>query len=433
MDGLAVAAAVIQFVEFTSGLIAKGVAIHSSVSGLTGSNDELRTITRSLAQSNNEIRQSLASRRRQGAPRRLIRSEKDLERIATDCQGVADELLQVLADLAASKGPKTKWRSFRQALRATWNEGKVLSLENRLDRFRQQMMAIVLNQLRDEADKAIREQSAIRESVERIEELQRNSIPVGDRFVRQIMDGEQWRCDLIRMIHEDGRMELRRTADLTQLKDDNGSTPNAVVSQERRIRTRILHSLAFRNMADRERRICKAHEQTFEWVFHDPKANLRPWSSFKEFLQSSIKKVYWITGKPGSGKSTLMKYIRHHQQTSNLLQLWSEGRDVTKAAFYFWNSGSRMQMSVIGLLQTVLHDCLRQLPEVVQKVLPERWEAATLFDADDFPWSLEEVAQALRSLITEVCPERKFFFLIDGLDECTGNHTQLVELIKELA
>ena len=112
-----------------------------------------------------------------------------------------------------------------------------------------------------------------------------------------------------------------------------------------------------------------------------------------------------------------MKYIRNHPQTTKLLQTWSGNDEVTQAAFYFWNSGSRMQMSVDGLLQAVLHDCLRQLPRVVQEVLPERWEAATLFDVDDFPWSWEELAQALRRLITEVCPEKKFFVMIDGLDE----------------
>jgi hypothetical protein len=231
MDGLAVAATVIQFVEFTSGLITKGFAIHSSVAGRTIDHDELETITKSLSQSSDEIQQSLTN---QSGLRRLTRNEKDLEKIAADCQGVAEELLEVLANLA-SKGPRTKWHSFRQALRATWSEGKVQSLEARLDRFRQQMMVNVLNSLRQDADKPIREQSSMRESVERIEQLQRNSIPVGDRFIRQIMDGEQWRQDLIQMIHEQGQGELQKIANLTQLKDDNGWTSHAVVVQEKRI------------------------------------------------------------------------------------------------------------------------------------------------------------------------------------------------------
>ncbi|TPX09867.1 uncharacterized protein E0L32_008889 [Thyridium curvatum] len=429
MDGLAVAAAVIQFVEFSSGLIAKGIAIHSSATGLAVDHDELRTITDSLSHSSDEITHSLAE---QHGRRKLTANERDLEKIATGCQAVAGELLDVLASLA-SKGPRTRWRSFRHALRAAWSEGKVQSLENRLDRFRQQIMVSVLSSLRQEADRSIREQSSMRESVERIEQLQRNSIPIGDRFVRQVMDGEQWRRDLIQMIHEQGQGELQRMTILTQVRDEKGWTPNAVIVQERRIRERILHKLAFRNMTDRERRISKAHQRTFEWIFCDPKSDSRPWASFKDFLEGSGKKIYWVTGKPGSGKSTLMKYIRHHPETSKLLRTWDPNNDVIRAAFYFWNSGSRMQMSVEGLLQTVLHDCLRQLPALVQEVMPERWEAATLFDVDDFPWSLEEVAQALRKLIIELCPEQKFFVMIDGLDECSGNMAQLIELITDLA
>jgi hypothetical protein len=429
MDSLALSAAVIQFVEFACGLISKGISIHSSMTGLTVDCHELKEITKSLSHSSNDIQQSLPN---EHGGQRLTRNEKDLRKIAITCQEIADELLEVLSSLA-SNGPRTRWRSFRHALRATWNEKKVQSLESRLDRFRQQMMVNVLNSLRHEAERSIREQSSMRESVERIEQLQLNSVSVGDRFVGQVMDGEQWRRDLIQMIHEQGQGGLQKMANLTQLKDDKGWTPNAVVVQEKRIRKRILHKLAFRNMADRERRVSKAHQRTFEWIFCDPKSDSRPWSSFKDFLEGLGKKIYWITGKPGSGKSTLMKYIRYHPQTTSLLQIWGGNDEVVQAAFYFWNSGSRMQMSVDGLLQTVLHDCLRQLPHVVQEVLPERWEAATLFDVDDFPWSWEEVVQALRRLIMEICPEKKFFVMIDGLDECSGNQTQLIELINELA
>ncbi|KAI0167621.1 hypothetical protein BJ166DRAFT_238645 [Pestalotiopsis sp. NC0098] len=429
MDALAVAAAVIQFVDFTSGIVSKTISIHSSAAGLAVDQEELETITRSLSDSSDEIRESLGESR---LGRRLNRNERDLEKIAVDCQGVADELLEVL-DKLSSKGPKTKWRSFRQALRSTWNEGKVRSLEQRLDRFRQQMMANVLNSLRQEADRSLREQSSMRNSVERIEVLQQNSISVGDKFVGQMMDGEQWRRDLLQMIHEQGQSDHSRIANLAAMKDSNGSTPNAVVVQEKRIRDRLLHKLEFRNMADRERRISKAHQRTFDWIFQDPAADSRPWSSFKDFLGDPTNKLYWITGKPGSGKSTLMKYIRHHPQTTKLLKPWGGSENVIQAAFYFWNSGSNMQMSVEGLLQTVLHECLRQVPHVVQEVLSERWEAATLFDVDDFPWNWDELAQALRRLITEACPEKKFFVTIDGLDEYSGNQAQLIEFINELA
>lgn len=139
MGGLAIATAVIQFFEFTSGLVSKGISIHSSASGQTVDHQELESITKSLERSGDEIRESITAESQQQGRHRPTGNEKELERIAADCQQVANELLDVLSHLA-SKGPKSKWRSFRQALRATWDEGKIQALEARLDRFRQQLM-----------------------------------------------------------------------------------------------------------------------------------------------------------------------------------------------------------------------------------------------------------------------------------------------------
>lgn len=92
-----------------------------------------------------------------------------------------------------------------------------------------------------------------------------------------------------------------------------------------------------------------------------------------------------------------------------------------------------MQMTVEGLLQTILHECFQQLNWAIQETLPERWEIATLFDYDKSPWTLEEIIHALTKLFSEVAPDKKYFLLIDGLDECSGNQTRLIELITELA
>ncbi|KAK7977840.1 hypothetical protein PG996_003890 [Apiospora saccharicola] len=187
------------------------------------------------------------------------------------------------------------------------------------------------------------------------------------------------------MIHEQEHGYAHMLADEFKRTDHKGRTPNAVLAQEKRIRDRLLQSMLFRNMTDREQRISKAHQRTFEWIFGDTMPGSVPWSSFKEFLQNHNKKIYWITGKPGSGKSTLMKYIRQSLMTTGLLQAWGSSDEIVLAAFHFWSSGSRMQMSIEGLLQTVLYNCLRQDPQTLQEVLPERWEAATLFESDDYP------------------------------------------------
>lgn len=42
-----------------------------------------------------------------------------------------------------------------------------------------------------------------------------------------------------------------------------------------------------------------------------------------------------------------------------------------------------------------------------------------------------ELSQAIRRMITDVCSQQKFF-MIDGFDECSGEHIQLIELIQDL-
>jgi ABC-type lipoprotein export system ATPase subunit len=55
-------------------------------------------------------------------------------------------------------------------------------------------------------------------------------------------------------------------------------------------------------MEAREEAIAKAHPKTCDRAFE---VMLKPWLSSHDSL-------FWITGKPGSGKSTLMKFLAAH-------------------------------------------------------------------------------------------------------------------------
>ncbi|KFY14487.1 hypothetical protein V492_02587 [Pseudogymnoascus sp. VKM F-4246] len=98
--------------------------------------------------------------------------------------------------------------------------------------------------------------------------------------------------------------------------------------------------------------------------------------------------LYWITGKPGSGKSTLMKFISAHPNTRKHLQTWARGRKLVTASFYFWSPAkNQLQKSQAGLLRS------------------------TLLDG------------------TPSTDEPMFCFFIDGLDEYDGNPQDIIELV----
>ena len=52
---------------------------------------------------------------------------------------------------------------------------------------------------------------------------------------------------------------------------------------------------------------------TFEWVFDPTIVTYTTWLT--QATADEHQRMYWIKGKPGSGKSTLMKYILESPQT----------------------------------------------------------------------------------------------------------------------
>jgi len=93
---------------------------------------------------------------------------------------------------------------------------------------------------------------------------------------------------------------------------------------------------------------CRKHTQTFEWIFEQPRggeSGVPSWSSFTEWLEGDSKELYWITGKPGAGKSTLVKFILRNPKLQNSLMLWADDKPLLVLHFYLWNPGSDLQRS----------------------------------------------------------------------------------------
>lgn len=92
----------------------------------------------------------------------------------------------------------------------------------------------------------------------------------------------------------------------------------------------------------------------------------RHWDSFIDWLKSDLP-VYWITGKPGSGKSTLMKFLISDSRTPAALKEWK--KDTIIIAHFFWKPGSTMQHSFKGLLCSLLCLILKNDKSISHSVL----------------------------------------------------------------
>ena len=123
------------------------------------------------------------------------------------------------------------------------------------------------------------------------------------------------------------------------------------------IQHRILKGLAFSEMYGRFDTVSKAHKETFEWIFSMPSqteadkdskedSNMGPNEKVsavsgedtsadskkssdaprrEHFLPwlSSGNGIFHVSGKPGSGKSTLMKFLYDHPRTKEELEKWA--------------------------------------------------------------------------------------------------------------
>ncbi|KAI1177813.1 hypothetical protein F4777DRAFT_540436 [Nemania sp. FL0916] len=171
----------------------------------------------------------------------------------------------------------------------------------------------------------------------------------------------------------------------------------------------ILNALHFDTMMERELLIDPAYGHTCEWILS---SNTSP---FKSFL-SSRDPVLWISGKAGSGKSTLMKYAwKSEDMRKELLQGWASGGELMMARFFMFEGGNRIQKTYEGFLRSTLYQILSTRRDLIKIAFP------SFFDC---PWpppiqftSTTNLNQGFYSLFAHMSENLRMVIFIDGIDE----------------
>lgn len=226
------------------------------------------------------------------------------------------------------------------------------------------------------------------------------------------------------------------------------------------LQNNLLESLRFEKMEARYQIIEQAHTDTFTWLLEEtvsspltvPDATLDdPWlrlishhveqgKPLRREIQSSFTNwmatgsgIFHISGKPGAGKSTLMKYLAESDRTREHLNAWTDGKDLVFASFFFWRHGTEFQRSLNGLLRSLLYSVLSQYPDLIRAIFPLQWEAACHGPESMVQFRQVDVQKAFSSLTQtpEVYLKHKFAFFIDGLDEFEGREDTLIKMLFE--
>ena len=149
--------------------------------------------------------------------------------------------------------------------------------------------------------------------------------------------------------------------------------------------------------------------------------------SFRKWLESGDD-VYWISGKPGSGKSTLFKFVVEDHVTRTALESWRPSILILK--HFFLEAGTEKQRTLKGCLCSLLYQILKQ-----SNTCNDLLRADTdMFDkVSYYDWCASYLkATLLKTLSLEDAPQAVCIFL-DGLDEIVQTEQEaLLELIDSL-
>ncbi|CAK1364941.1 unnamed protein product [Cercospora beticola] len=167
----------------------------------------------------------------------------------------------------------------------------------------------------------------------------------------------------------------------------------------------MLEALRFDALETRRKTVKEPLTKTCKWILAHPAC--AKWLKLE-------RKFFWIKGKPGAGKSVLIKYLDQHVtrklKKSNAIGLH----------FYFNARGEQLEKSFMGLYRSLLVQLVDLVPEVAHEL-----------NALGMPFDLPQLQSVLTSVILSI--DRQVWLFIDALDECReGDVRDLIEFLDGL-
>ncbi|KAJ1323077.1 ankyrin repeat domain-containing protein 50 [Microdochium nivale] len=383
--------------------------------------------------------------------------DKQLFDLAEKCQTAARDLQEEVNFLnGVSSGGKLA-ATLKIAAKTTWRKKRLERLDQKLAEAERALQIGLMATIFERSIKTETDLSSLSTEVRAFVNEYRDDGPKAFEGVQKHISTEVQQSEVTVTKHVDtvaARLDSfadRRLETVIQSVAGHRDEAELTASRER-----LLRSLKFDGMNERRNHVAESHPRTFTWVLNGENEDVYeetekdsngseacssigdssyngsegarstaaeaeiavgnevacgpPWDSFTDWLRST-EPVYWICGKPGSGKSTLMRYLVGEARTRRYLNEWAPGNVLV--SHFLWRPGTALQQSVKGLLLSLLHQlflfddagvasALRSVQHLSQK-------------DSDTDWSEGELRQVLDEVMRQCrCPIAMF---IDGLDE----------------
>ncbi|KAJ4153692.1 hypothetical protein LMH87_010168 [Akanthomyces muscarius] len=506
MDALAalsLASTLMRFAEYGSKLLSQAPKLYEPAYGSLTDSIDVDVLVRDLLSLKQSLQRQAPTRYAPTKHTTDTQNYKALEALCARCVGAAQDLLAHLTrlktkpkatkqHLSQKKAQPDKWRSllgadglealdnqqqpammefrawvgFHTALRAVWNRQEMEALEDSLWHVRKDIQFQMLASIRGAFGQLAGQRSQTSHELKKFATCMLDSFYKSeDAFVSQMQvqsqrllqldesdkddddDDDPFGISVGDILHGVGSLQTPEHARnckeprVTNLRVENEL--RTVISE-----TCVLESLSFATMVDRRESVEKAHARTFDWIYKDAENAQVPWSNFVDWLRHGDG-IYWINGKVGCGKSTLMRYLYENKTTQQELATWAAGRPCEVYSFFFWNSGGEHQKSQLGLLRSLLFDILQRHRSLMRQVMPDVWgmwsaranaalEERLPYDSSFLPpepetLTVDALSEVFQKVLEHLGKSTKLCFFIDGLDEYGADHSDIIRLTTQCA
>ncbi|RYP89313.1 hypothetical protein DL769_000068 [Monosporascus sp. CRB-8-3] len=180
----------------------------------------------------------------------------------------------------------------------------------------------------------------------------------------------------------------------------NTTKTNSLNDDQRRT---LIESLRFEQMDARQMSVKTSHPRTCRWFLKRPE--YLDWLNMKKMDQHHG--FLWIKGKPGTGKSTLMKFA--------LANSWKTMKDQLIISFFFNARGASLEKSTTGMYRSLLLQLLERLPEL-QSIF-ESLGFTFRKSSSNHIWTIELLKDLFERAV-QLLGQASVMCFIDALDEC---------------
>ncbi|KAF4993558.1 hypothetical protein FGRMN_6417 [Fusarium graminum] len=392
--------------------------------------------------------------------RPLYQDQQQVVEVGKALEDSVDKLQSKFAELhlddSAKHGIHGKLKMGQKALASLWQGKELESLENSLKRYESLLHGIVLHRICKQSQAA---EISSTQSFHQLETAIQQVIIQVANGCSQISDLSiaclQTR-DWITQEHETTRKAMNDSFNTIEgtLSQFHGSVSQDFQDLNRQNQLRgfeeqhkqLLKSLRFPEMNNRKGQVSESYPGTFSWAFKSfspcsrnqtPRCscsdsdaevegetgsdddedmddvedtphpaltqNTLELSEFPAWLESDSN-LFWISGKPGSGKSSFMKFLATNPLTLQHLKAWPRNMpqansDVHIITHFFWKPGKRLEQSIEGMMLSLLYQILCNDPGQAQKLLGEY---PNIRDAKEIQERLSQMPTDLHHLLTDM-------------------------------